>query len=415
MKKGEYIDFSSSFQPVEDEIVQLTQDIEDERIEGNIQRQEINELMNRIQMLAQEGDCPIPEMQPLELRELDALNTKLSDLFMAGTQDDIKASKLSELSATDVAVSSIAGLVAVVIDVLIIGTPEIVKIYRGGETFDGSVLTKAIRNLTEGPISDFAEQLSKLCKVPYDISLVKDGMIPNNHRLRSLSHDPFFGLFFAVFDIAFSTTTFIDNGGCLRILPNTNNIKSLPQKFLTVFYYIGHTVSDLFTVRGIPIPGFFITQFFAGGEPDASISKIAETMYIDGYDMRHLASMSAAVIAKDVVISAYLHLTKHSEPPFIEPIAEKEIRLRHEEIRKIKMRFIADSIAISGNTVKFFAPPNCCNPCALNAAEWFSFLRSSLQAANASSQDFTADQVTYNRKDIDRKWDELLAHDEGDE
>ncbi len=40
------------------------------------------------------------------------------------------------------------------------------------------------------------------------------------------------------------------------------------EKLLSVFYYIGHIVSDLFTARGLPIPGFFLTQFFTGEAGD---------------------------------------------------------------------------------------------------------------------------------------------------
>lgn len=411
IKKDEIITFNEILEPFGGQILDASKELIEEKLLEQEQRQDLNDLIERIKKLDENGYGEISKIQLLEIPEITNINLTI-DSLMRERYKELKCSRFSKLTTTDIIVSSVAGLIAVAIDVMLVGTPEVVKIYRAGERFDGSVLTKAIRKMSEGPIAGFAEKLSKICKVPYDISIVKDGMIPNNHRLRSLSHDPFFGLFFAIFDIVCNTTTFIDNAGYLRIILSPINNKTLTEKILAVFFYIGHIVSDLFTSRGIPVPGFFLTQFFTTGGSDSSIAKIAENMYNDGYDMRHLASMNAPVLAKSIILSAYLQLSE-KKPIFItEPVAIKEKQTLLTALKKEEMNLIADSIAVCGNTVKFFAPPYSCNPCSLNVAEWFSFLRSSINMARAAMRDLSVEQVLDNRKEIDRIWDRLLAQEE---
>jgi len=192
-----------------------------------------------------------------------------------------KFSRLPKLTTQDVVVSSIAGIISVIIDVVFVGTPEVVKVLGGGENFDGSILTSALRkfgNDKDGNLTSIFGWLSDKCKVPYDIPLKSGILTPNNHRLRSFSHDPLFGLFFAVADIILGTTTCINSQGMFTVLVNKNKAPTI-EKWLSVLYYLGHIISDLCTARGIPIPGFCLTQFFAGETGESSIAQIAEAMY----------------------------------------------------------------------------------------------------------------------------------------
>ena len=321
--------------------------------------------------------------------------------------DKNKFRKFPKLSNTDVIISSLAGIIAVAIDIFLVGTPEVVKIYKSGENFDGSILTKAIKKLGDSPLGNLCSKLETICKVPYDTSVVKDGMYPQNHRLRSLSHDPFFGLFFSVFDIIMNTTTFIDNSGCLRVLPNFTHPTSITKKLLNILYFIGHIISDVFTARGIPVPGFFLTQFFTSGSSDNSIARIAESMYLDGYDLRHFASMSTPVIIKDIIINLYLKLIDKADNFTPLPLAAREKEIIDANLKKEKMHFIANSIAVSGNVVKFFAPPYSCNPCSINAPEWLAFIKSGVNMLRAQFRDFSAEETLENRVDIDAMWEKL--------
>lgn len=406
MKKDKMLDLGENKKTIRDDLDSAQKHIAQLSEEENYNRREINELIDRIQSVADQNNAKVPKIQKLDLQELDQLNVTLDNSLHAQDTNQ-KYFKFPKLSSMDVVISSVAGLIAAIIDILLVGTPEVVKIYKGGEHFDGSIITTFIRKLNNGPIEGFGENLSKICKVPYDISAIEGGMYPQNHRLRSLSHDPFFGLFFAVFDIIMGTTTYIDDTGNLRIVESGSSV-SMAEKALAIFYYIGHIISDLFTARGIPIPGAFLTQFFTYGDSDKSIAKIAEDMYTDGYDMRHLASMNVPILAKNIIIDAYLTLMNTIPNEIAMPVAEKEKVALDAKLRKEKMEWIANSIAIGGNTLKFFSPTSCCNPCSLNAAEWFAFLRSSIVMLHASTRDSTPETVICNRQSIDAKWDELI-------
>lgn len=152
------------------------------------------------------------------------------------------------------------------------------------------------------------------------------------------------------------------------------------EKYLAVFYYIGHIISDVCTARGIPVPGFCLTQFFTAGGRDDSLAKIAERMYLDGYDLRHLVSTAVPVAIKNLLIDAYLSLTRTPDELFL-PVAEQERQKLNAKLKREKMLFISDIVGSSGNAVKFLLPPNCGNPCALNLSQWFELIRRSCSMA----------------------------------
>ncbi len=235
---------------------------------------------------------------------VESLNRTLNDAAPA-LRGDIA------LNPTDILVSVIAGVIAAVIDIVFVGTPEIVKLYRGGENFDGSILTGLIRRIgnSDGKLSDMLKWLSDKCIVSYDISLKKGIVIPNNHRLRSFGHDPLFGVLFAVVDIILGTATVVDDNGRIRIIVRATDYP-VSEKYLALVYYLGHLISDVCTARGLPIPGFIVLQFFAGSGDRDSLAKIAERMYKDGYDLRHFASMSTPVLVKNLITDAYLYLSE---------------------------------------------------------------------------------------------------------
>jgi hypothetical protein len=176
---------------------------------------------------------------------------------------------------------------------------------------------------------------------------------------------------------------------------------------MSVIYYLGHIISDICTARGLPVPGFCITQFFTSDLGDHSIAKIAESMYKNGYDLRHMASMSVPVFVKDVLIDVYLKLTQ-DDPDTILTIAEREKYELDLKLKTYKMKFVANSIATIGNAIKFVAPPNCGNPNGLNMVQWMALLHNSVTLISAETRDFSTEEAMYNRKEIDEKWLELL-------
>ena len=90
---------------------------------------------------------------------------RLNDVLDAALQDKAeKPAALPKLSTVDIAISSLAGIIAIVIDAFLVGTPEVVKIYKGGERFDGSLLTAAIRKFGDGPLKGLQTGLVKCAK-----------------------------------------------------------------------------------------------------------------------------------------------------------------------------------------------------------------------------------------------------------
>jgi hypothetical protein len=402
------IDFTKIIDPFKNDISDTNYEIKKFKKNLNEETDEIEILMKRIEELSSKIGIP-SELNVSPNNEI-TVNKEL-DLLLEGFEGK-ECTKLPQLNSTEITVSIISGLIAVLIDVIFVGTPELIKIYKGGENFDGSRLTGVLRNLTDSEDSKLApafKWLSDKCKVTYDISAKKGIVTPNNHRLRSLSHDPFFGLLFAVADILMGTTTCIDNNGKLSILPSPTKASS-SQKWFAVIYYMGHIVSDVCTSRGIPVPGFFLTQFFTNEIGGASVNNIAQSMYLDGYDLRHMASMSVPVLVKEMLINIYLKMNQETTAA-ISTIAEKEKQELDFELKTYKMKFIADSIATSGNLVKFISPPVSGNPCAINMVQWMSFIRNGAIMLKAKTRDASGEEIIFNRNVIDKRW-ELLKNNE---
>lgn len=313
------------------------------------------------------------------------------------------------LSAVDVIVAIVSGVIASIIDIVFVGTPEVVKLYRGGENFDGSILTAALRKIGNGDegISDITKWLSHKCVVPYDVSNEPGIVIPNNHRLRNPGHDPLIGLLFAVADILLGTATLIDNEGNVRIIVRDKDYPP-QEKILSVVYYLGHLLSDLCTARGLPIPGFVLTQFFTSGESENSIAKVAEGMYLDGYDLRHLASMSTPVAVKNMVIDAYIYLFNTEDSNQFETIAEKEIHKNRSLAYKYRMRLVSDAVCCGGNVLKFFIPPTTGNITALNLPEWTSLITDTIAEAKYQLRDKSVEEALFNREIIQNNWEQLM-------
>jgi hypothetical protein len=400
------IEFNRIDDSTEEEILSLNKELRELKDSTNNDQVELDALIKRIQTIAEKigaDNVIVPEY------DFEDINKQIDIVIKEVNKGEIKYDKLPKLEAHELIFSSIAGIISVLVDVIFVGTPEVVKIYRGGENFDGSILTSALRNIgrdEEGELTGIFDWCSDKFKVPYDISLKSGIVTPNNHRLRSFAHDPFLGLLFAVADIILGTTTCFDNKRKLAVLVNKNKA-SAGQKWLSVIYYMGHIISDVCTARGIPIPSFFITQFFRNGDGNASIAKIAESMYMDGYDLRHMASMSVPVFIKNALINSYIKMNNHNINTVIS-IAEKEKQQLDIKLRTNKMMFVANSISTLGNTIKFISPPNCGNPCALNLVQWTDFIRNSIFMAKAITRDFSTEEGLYNRREIDKRWKELL-------
>ena len=403
MKKNnkEIIDFKEEYIETDKTIKHLKENIDLASHENEKNAETIKEIY---QIIGKSQQLQTKEKENYLI--LKKVNEKIDDIIIP------KYKGFIQLTEIDIIVGIISGIIAGIIDIVFVGSPDVVKIWEDGknkgEKFDGSIFTKMLRKIgnNDNNLAKVLHWLSDKCKVPYDISVYKDVVTPNNHRLKSFSHDPGLGLLFAIVDIILGTTTTINNKGQLTILINDGNYPT-SQKYLAVFYYFGHLLSDMCTSRGLPIPGFVLTQFFADGN-DKSIAKIAEDMYVNGYDLRHLISMSSTVAVKDLIINIYLQLKKEKGIYIIQPIADKEILRNQNEIFKYKVRLISDVCASAGNLLKFIIPPTSGSWTALNLPEWEELIYDALICAKYSSRDKTLEKVVYNRIVIDENWKKLL-------
>lgn len=403
MKKeltNKVVDFDKDFSLLEDELEQVNRRVNELKSDFDNDADERDELF--AQLAAIPGLKNIVDTYYDDEIDYETIDKDLNKLL----ELDFKEER--QLAKEEVVVGIVAGIVASIIDIVFVGTPEVVKVYKGGFNFDGSILTEKLRDLgnKDGELLGLFNWFEENCKVPYDIPVFKNVVNPNNHRLRSPAHDPLFGLFFAVADIIMGTTTTIDNTGHLRILVND---KTYPdsEKILSVLYYLGHIVSDICTFRGLPVPGFFLTQFFVDGG-DHSIARKAERMYLDGYDLRHFASMSIPVIVKNIIIDTYLYFVKNDNKQDITGIADKEIDKQKNEAYKNKIMLISDVVACSGNVLKFYLPPTCGNITALNIPEWLSFIKHGINVIKYETRDKTVEEILHNRDIINKNWESLL-------
>ncbi len=315
-----------------------------------------------------------------------------SDSFLDFTHENDVIHDITELSFSDnlsnsdIVVTCVAGGLAVLIDFLLVRIPKTTKIVRDGNIINqkGSVLTDLIRQIgfdKNGKTSSWIKVLEKYFNVPYDKSIIEGekGFYPKTHRLYSLAHDPSpSGLLWAIKDILCGTTSYIDKAGNLKMVPATP--ASLKSKLFVPIIWIGHIISDIFTKAGVPIPGscFLRTlQFGSFGEKRRTVGEVIEYMYLNGYDVRHLATMATSNAVIELIVRIYHCLTCERLHTLGKPIAIIQANKAMVEHRLTKMRFYSYAIASCGNIGKLAAYQ--WNPLALNLTVWTEFLRTAVK------------------------------------
>ena len=151
-----------------------------------------------------------------------------------------------------------------------------------------------------------------------------------------------------------------------------------------------------------------MTQFFTTGDDSSSIARIAEQMYKDGYDSRHMISMSTPVVIKNLITDTYLNLVFEDESSQFDSIAEKEIRNNKRTAYKYRMRLVSDAVSCGGNAMKFFLPPTMGNMTALNLSEWASLIHDTIAESKYQLRDKSVETALFNREIISDNWKQLL-------
>jgi hypothetical protein len=322
---------------------------------------------------------------------------------------------LPPLSNLDYAIVGISGLVATILDFLVVKIPKDIN-YLGKYKQEGSNFTQWLKTLgidQEGKLNPFLKWCEDTCKVSYDQSINPNikGFNPKTHRLLSLGHDPLFGLIFGTLDIINGNMTAFDINGNLHILKTFD--MSLEDKAFAPLIWLGHIISDMSTKMGVPIPGWAflqLMQFGFYGSDTKTIADISRWMYLNGYDLRHFITMSVPVTVIEIIVRGYHYLSCLDSAEQLQyslhtSIANREMYEIKSNLKLHKMLFLAHAISASGNALKIFTYAG--NPLAINLPQWLFFAKESLTILQAVTRDTTPEKIVRNRDKINDTWDEI--------
>ena len=142
-KEKSIIQFQKDLSLIQSDVDQTKKTCTDLEKERREERETINALIAGINQLAEEtgAEIRLPELSDEQMSEIDVyINQAICDFSHT---DRV----FPKLRSEEYVIASLAGIASIVIDVIFVGTPEVVKIYRGGERFDGSLLTAALRKI----------------------------------------------------------------------------------------------------------------------------------------------------------------------------------------------------------------------------------------------------------------------------
>lgn len=288
-----------------------------------------------------------------------------------------------KLDKFDVAICAGAGMLAALVDILMIGIPQ-----KTPEGLKGGPLANYVRGYFDKkfPEADMQELAnSKVSKVPYDAqdnrntSIYVEGLSAYYHRLLSLGHDPFLGFVFGVMDIMTGRMTTIDKAGKIvsQIMPNYAD-RTEKDIFQALAKQIIHFKSDITTSMGLPAPlmGLFnLLQFGSIGEAEQTIAEIVQGMYYEGYDFIHFCTLSIPVLLVEVIVRIGYAIKRIKEGHSIKDSIP--FSTNHEKNPKLgTMLFIAHTAATAVNAGKVYFTQN---PMAINYPQWVAFAKYSYQ------------------------------------
>jgi hypothetical protein len=275
----------------------------------------------------------------------------------------------ADLDCYDVWMIAIAALTGVLVDWLLVNVPPGARLL-GRKARQGGVFTRWLKSV-EVPDDNW---LAKRFKTAYDGGI--PGVDHGSHRLRSFGHDPFIGLVVGVFDIMRGGMTHIDKAGVIRT--DSGSAEAVTNPFAAVIYHLGHILSDAFTPRGLPPPGWgLLLKLQAVPTPfgDRSIAEIAKIMYRDGYDSRHFLAMGTVPAAIESVLYAYFALRCHCDSEFKDAL-DRQIELAAGKRRADSEKYLTMSLLANASTAALNGIRVCVQgPLGFNYPQWLNFTR----------------------------------------
>ena len=246
----------------------------------------------------------------------------------------------------DAMFAGMSGLMAGIIDVFFIGTPNTGDLTKLADNVVDELVKKAARlsgwNPKAGQEDNIASAIGyfeRSFKVNYDHrssvdvnGAFKMGTI--NHHIKSLGHSPDpIGLFFSILDQFTNTASFVSDGKLIRIDTTDSGFRLEGSNFISKLFsgfvnWLGHILSDIAGSSGsrgnsgrgsgLPIPFMNLFQFINIGEFQVGkhlndFATVMVKVFQEGYDFRHGLAMAVPVLFNELMIRAFYVIRKHFE------------------------------------------------------------------------------------------------------
>ena len=322
----------------------------------------------------------------------------------------------AELDAYDYIASIAAGLVAALVDFLIVKIPKDMT-YLGKYVQDGSPLTNFMHSLSISNDNWLAQHF----KTSYDkvVGVEIEGFNPRTHRLQTFGHDPLVGLVIGSIDIMRGGLSAISRSGDLELISGTGQMTYNPLK--AIVWQIMHILSDAPTKMGVPVPGWTVLQMFnvgSFGDKERTVGELARFMYLKGYDSRHFLTMAVSTAAAEIVLRAYFAIRQKLDKNYADQVMilgeQAGTSSFGSNPRFVSMGLIAHGIAAGANAGKIAIYHG--NPLAINYAQWLKFIdsfRAWIMIKMRSPSKKLTGMARGNLKLIERGWSEIDCSDEG--
>lgn len=408
----DFLDFDKDKEQLEQTYSELEKnkgELAEKQLENS---QRLDDLLNKVNAIRE--NLGLEHLEYNNDTATSDLDMYIENIFPFNDKKNISNNSM-KMQPMDYIVAALSGGLAAVIDIFLVKIPKDTIIVRNGERLlqEGGYLTEILRSIgldENGKASQWITTLENHFKVPYDKSVDPDiiGLNPRSHRLHSLAHDSSVaGLIWGIKDIVSGTFSCIDKNGCLVVEKVTE--AGFEKLFTAPILWLGHLLSDIFTKMGIPIPGWSylqLLQFGSLGEKQRTIAEVARYMYLEGYDLRHLVSMTTTNAVIELIVRLYYHLVCKKRPDDFSLTAEKEYVEVKNKIKLHNMLFVAYSVASCGNIAKLCVYQG--NPTAFNLPLWLGMIKESVTQvviANRNTQCY--EEAIENRLIMDENFKQL--------
>lgn len=416
-----FINFDEEQKAIQEGMKEVEERIQNVENEQKNIADELANLQARVRVLAESKgtDLLVERIEEKPVAEINTIDEALNLRFPNDGHITL-TDKQYKLQAPDYIVASLAGGVATLIDFLVVKIPKTSTIKINGKMVEksGSPLTEFFRTIgvdKDGKAKQWVTTLETWFKVPYDKSIDPDikGMCPRTHRLHSLAHDPSpLGFLWGIKDLVQGTFSYVDRNGVLGVQKIVDDAGFLEVLAAPVKWF-GHLISDIFTSAGVPIPGWTYLQAFqfgSIGDKKRTIADLARYMYVQGYDIRHLVTMSVSQAAIEAIVRIYHFLVNEGPETkkFYELMSEREYGRIKNDIKLHRMLYLATSVAAVGNVGKVVAYGG--NPLAINLVTWEELAKNAVvdfYVRHRDSKDY--EKVIEARHVIDENFEYLLS------